>query len=103
MEDGGMAQKKHEVAGVPLGNIRNRNELRVVELMPGVLAKYLDFHPSYLDIQDIYALALNNLPPRYKQSGSIVIREPVTDEEIVRELHAAINQVEKRPTGAPAR
>lgn len=97
-----MAQKKLEVAGVPLDNIRNRNELRVIELMPGALAKCLDFKPSYLDIQDIYALTLNNLPPRYKQSGSIVIREPVSDEEILRELQAAIEQVEKRPT-APSR
>lgn len=98
-----MTQKKQEVAGVPLGNIRNRNEQRVMDLMPDVLASYLDFRPSYLDIQDIYALTLNNLPPRYKQSGSIVIREPVSDEEIIRELRAAIDQVEKVPTGKPVR
>ena len=89
---------KHEVNGVPLENIRNRNELRVIKLLPKVLAEHLDYTPSYLDIQDIYALALNNLPPRYKQSGSIVIRYPVTDAEIIRELREAISRVELAPT-----
>ncbi|GAB6124922.1 late competence development ComFB family protein [Humidesulfovibrio idahonensis] len=94
-----MAQKISEVNGVPLGSIRNRNEERVAKLMPAVLREYLDYKPSYLDIQDIYALTLNNLPPRYKQSGSIVIHESVSDAEIMRELRAAIARVEKAPTG----
>jgi hypothetical protein len=93
-----MSQKSYEVNGVPLGSIRNRNEERVVKLMPAVLAEFLDYKPSYLDIQDIYALTLNNLPPRYKQSGSIIIREPVSDEEIRRELRQAIGRVEMAPT-----
>lgn len=93
-----MSQKNIEVNGVPLGSIRNRNEERVAKLMPKVLAEFLDYKPSYLDIQDIYALTLNNLPPRYKQGGSIIIREPVSEEEIMRELRQAINKVEMAPT-----
>ncbi len=93
-----MSQKALEVNGVPLGGIRNRNEERVARLMPTVLAEFLDYKPSYLDIQDIYALTLNNLTPRYKQSGSIVIREPVSDAEILRELRQAIGKVELSPT-----
>jgi len=93
-----MSQKSIEVNGVPLGSIRNRNEERVAKLMPKALAEYLDYKPTYLDIQDIYALTLNNLPPRYKQSGSIIIREPVSEEEIMRELRQAINKVEMAPT-----
>lgn len=95
-----MSQKQLEVNGVPLGNIRNRNEQRVIKLLPSVLAGYLDYKPSYLDIQDIYALALNNLSARYKQSGSIVINDPVSDEDIIRELRIAIERVEKSPTAA---
>jgi hypothetical protein len=93
-----MAQKKYEVAGVPLENIRNRNELRVIKLMPQVLAEHLDYHPSYLDIQDIYALTLNNLSPRYRQQGTIILSEPVRDAEIIRELRNSVNQVELAPT-----
>lgn len=94
-----MANKPIAVNGVPLDGIRNRNEERVAKLMPAVLAEYLDYKPSYLDIQDIYALTLNNLPARYKQSGSIILHESVSDAEILRELRAAINRVEKAPTG----
>jgi hypothetical protein len=93
-----MSQKKYEVNGVPLGNIRNRNELRVIKLMPQVLAEYLDYRPSYLDIQDIYALTLNNLTPRYRQQGTIVINEPVSDTDILRELRLAVGKVELAPT-----
>lgn len=93
-----MSHKSLEVNGVPLGGIRNRNEERVSKLMPKALGEFLDYKPSYLDIQDIYALTLNNLPPRYKQSGSIIIREPLGDEEILRELRQAINKVEMSPT-----
>jgi hypothetical protein len=93
-----MAQKKYEVSGVPLENIRNRNELRVIKLMPQVLGEHLDYHPTYLDLQDIYALTLNNLPPRYRQHGTIVIGEPVSDEEILRELRNAVRKVELAPT-----
>ncbi|MBA4358186.1 MAG: competence protein ComFB, partial [Desulfovibrio sp.] len=49
--------------------------------------------------QDIYALTLNNLSPRYRQHGSIVISDPVSDAEIIRELRRAVNQVELAPTG----
>lgn len=93
-----MSQKKYEINGVPLDNIRNRNELRVIKLMPQVLAEHLDYRPDYLDLQDIFALTLNNLPPRYVQQGSIVMREPVKDEEIIRELRDAIRKVELCPT-----
>lgn len=94
-----MAEGKLEYNGVPLDGIRNRNEQRVLRLLPQALKECLDYSPTYLDIQDIYALALNNLPPRYRQSGSIVLRESVSDEDILRELRAAVNRVETAPTG----
>lgn len=94
-----MAEGKLEYNGVPLDGIRNRNEQRVLRLLPQVLKECLDYSPTYLDIQDIYALTLNNLPPRYRQSGSIVLRESVSDEDILRELRAAVNRVETAPTG----
>lgn len=93
-----MSKKAYEVNGVPLDQIRNRNELRVIKLMPIVLSEFLDYKPDYLDIQDIYALTLNNLAPRYIQQGSIVMREPVKDDEIIRELREAIRKVEMQPT-----
>lgn len=95
-----MGKFEYAFKGVPLDGIRNRNEQRVIELMPEVLREFSDYRPSYLDIQDIYALTLNNLPARYVQRGSIVLREPLSDDDIRQEIRYAAETVEMRPTGA---
>jgi len=77
--------------------IRNRNERRVIEMIPHVLADYPGFIPNTIDLQDIYALALNSLPPRYVQQGSIVLREPVRLDEIDDAVRVAVETVRKRP------
>lgn len=86
------------IGKVCVERIRNRNEARVVRLMPEVLAEFLDYRPEDIDVEDIYALTLNRLPPRYVQKGTIILKEPLTDEEIRRELRQAVEQVEKNPT-----
>ena len=53
--------------------------------------------PTPLEIQDIYALALNFLPARYAQSYSFVIREPVTDEQLRNDIHRAVERVRAHP------
>lgn len=92
-----MTKDKYTVQGVSLDKIRNKNELRVVRLMPEVLESFIDFHPGIMDIEDIYALTLNNLPPRYVQKGSIVLREEVTDDIIREQIRGAIEVVSGRP------
>ena len=49
---------------VDLSRIYNKNEKRVVLAMEKFLATIDDWEPEALDVQDIYALALNSLPPR---------------------------------------
>jgi len=91
-------EDKYSVDGVSLVKIRNKNELRVIALMPEVLKKFeLDFSPNTLDIQDIFALTLSNLPPRYVQRGSIILNEDVTNEMIREQIRAAIMVVSDRP------
>ena len=85
-------------AGTDLGRIRNRNEIRVVENMQEVLGEYPDFYPDVIDIQDIYALALNALPPRYTQQFSVVLREPVTDDDVRQAIRRALVKVMNNPT-----
>ncbi len=82
-----------------LGKIKNRNERRVLEHLTLILDEYPDFEPDILDIQDIYALALNALPPRYTQETAIVLKETVTERHIQEALRRAIEKVEGRPTG----
>lgn len=82
---------------VDLSRISNKNEKRVIQAMEKILAAMDDWEPEALDIQDIYALALNNLPPRYVQEGTIVFNERVKNEDIEQEVQAAVEKVRKRP------
>lgn len=80
-----------------LTRIVNRNEKRVRDLIPEVLLEYPDYEPEVLDVEDIYALTLNNLPPRYTQERSIVLKEKVTDEIIRHEIRRAVLNVKDNP------
>jgi hypothetical protein len=80
-----------------LGSIRNKNEKRVARKMSEVLDEYPDFKPDALDIQDIFALALNSLPPRYKQKGTIVLSESVVEDEVDQAVRFAVNKVRENP------
>lgn len=88
---------KYEVAGTDLFFVRNRNEKRVIDVLPDILGEYPDFVPNPIDLQDIYALSLNSLPPRYVQQGSIVLREPVRPGEIEDAVRDAVDTVRARP------
>jgi len=89
--------EKYSIRGTKLFWVRNRNELRVIQEMERVLAEYPDFDPAVLDLEDIYALSLNKLPARYTQRGSIVLQEPVRDEEIADAIRDAVEVVRARP------
>jgi len=79
---------KYKMGNVDFFNIRNRNEGRVIRVLQEFLLKH-DHPPiSNKALQDIYALALNKLPPRYTQRGTIVMDDPVKKAEI----HTAVEQ-----------
>lgn len=90
-------REKYLVAGVDLYHLRNRNEQRV--------AKFLDEHIARLDLDDLppelimdaYAYALNNLPARYTQLGTIVLRDPVRDSDIAEVVSSAFSRVLSNP------
>jgi len=81
---------------VDLTHVTNKNEKRVVLAMEKILSA-MSWEPETLDIQDIYALALNRLPPRYVQDGTIVFNEPVTRDEIERVVQDAVDKVKSSP------
>ncbi|MHB8789048.1 MAG: late competence development ComFB family protein [Desulfobulbaceae bacterium] len=87
-------QKLHNV---DLSRIHNRNEKRVVQAMEQVFAAIKEWEPEALDIQDIYALALNALPPRYVQEGTIVFNESVRGAEIEEAVRKAVDKVRTKP------
>ncbi|MCL7488118.1 MAG: late competence development ComFB family protein [Desulfobulbaceae bacterium] len=83
---------------VDLSRIYNKNEKRVVLAMEKLLDRINDWQPEGLDVQDIYALALNSLPPRYVQEGTIVFNEPVKRSDIEHAVRVAIDKVRNSPT-----
>lgn len=62
--------------------VHNRNEDRVLKELKKMYAELPEAVRAPKAIQDVYALALNSLPARYTQPGSIVLREPVRLEQI---------------------
>ncbi|HHO47410.1 MAG TPA: competence protein ComFB [Desulfobacteraceae bacterium] len=82
---------------VDLSRICNKNEKRVIQAMEKILAASDDWEPEALDIQDIYALALNSLPPRYVQEGTIVFNERVKNDEVEKVVREAIEKVKTSP------
>lgn len=90
-------REKYRYGSVSLDQIRNRNEPRVIENLDAVLREFPDFQPNTLDIQDIYALALNNLPPHYTQDFSIVLGDSIATERIYQALREAVERVRANP------
>lgn len=96
-----MGQQPLQIRGVTIGNIINRNEKRVAEMIPSILDEYFaDYIFEDLDIQDIYALSLNLIPGGYAQSGSIVISDRLSDYEISAKIRIAVERVLENPTRA---
>jgi hypothetical protein len=88
---------KYKMGNVDFFNIRNRNEGRVISVLSGFLQKKGTTLISDKDAQDIYALALNALPPRYTQRGTIVLQDPVTKASIYAAVEDAYDLVMVRP------
>lgn len=54
--------------------------------------------PGYLDMQDIYAKALNNVPPCYVQEMSVKLRDPVSDGAVRQAVREAVDMVLSHPS-----
>ena len=90
-------KQRYRYGSVSLDRIRNKNEVRVIENLDAVLGEFSDFEPNTLDIQDIYALALNKLPPHYKQEASIVLGQSIDREQIRQAIREATEKVRNNP------
>ncbi|MCL1985847.1 MAG: late competence development ComFB family protein [Betaproteobacteria bacterium] len=84
---------KYKIGNVDFFNIRNRNEGRVIKALQEVVQKKSGELLTGKDLQDIYALALNALPSRYAQRGTIVLRDSVTKREIYEAVEDAYDRV----------
>ncbi len=90
-----------ELSDIDFSRVRNRNEKRVLNALKQLLTDRFDRTGmeslDAKDIQDIYALALNRLPARYAQPGTIVVGDPVRDEDAAQAVMDACEIVVNRP------
>ncbi len=86
---------------IDFSNVRNRNEKKVIRAMERFYNKYKSTKRieglSSKDYQDVFALALNTLPARYAQSSTIVLGDPVRDEDITEAVFDAFDIVLNHP------
>ncbi|MBI5015974.1 MAG: late competence development ComFB family protein [Deltaproteobacteria bacterium] len=91
----------YDVAGHSMRDIVNYNEFEVLRAMRKLFAKDVSFCQCNLCTEDIYALALNSLPPRYIQASSVrSYRESVNfiDERLVAEkVQESVAKVRRNP------
>ena len=88
---------KDVLAETDFSAVHNRNESRVLKELKKLYAELPSAARGPKAIQDVYALALNSLPARYTQPGSIVLRDPVRIEQI----QAAIREAAAKVAGQP--
>ncbi|MDR2124765.1 MAG: late competence development ComFB family protein [Desulfovibrio sp.] len=92
-----MKRENYIFAGTDLYTVRNRNELRVLKSMAANREIQACSDPDGNRIRDIYAMALNLLPPRYTQSGTIVLREPVRKNVVDEAVREAVQRILNNP------
>lgn len=90
-------QEKYRIGDTCLHDIRNRNETRVVKALNQWLEEPDAPALNARQIQDVYALALNLLPSRYAQRGTIVVHEPVRMHDIAKAIRTACETVLNNP------
>lgn len=90
-------EAEYKIAGVDVSDIRNRNETRIVKKMCAALEELGNPEVSSQAIRDAFALALNLLPARYTQTGTIVLREAIRESHLQDAVTRALEQVMSNP------
>lgn len=90
-----------EIAGHSLRDIVNYNEYAVARVLRELLSENLSLCQCRFCVEDVYALSLNSLPPRYIQSSSVRTYEEsenyLPEDAIRRKVQEAATKVRKRP------
>lgn len=93
-----MANNKYIVGDTSLEHVRNRHEIRVIEVMDAMISETEGFCGCRICLEDVFAVAMNTLPAHYVQSASIVLKKmPPSEQDISRAVADAIGIVRVRP------
>lgn len=90
------SKNRYSITGVEVSDVRNRNEPRIAKKLEDAIVNFgATLTPQA--VRDAYALALNLLPARYKQSDTIVLREPIRESHLDDAVNRALKQVIQQP------
>lgn len=92
-----MKKDKYESFGVNLAMVRNAWEVRVIKSMDAVLPEFPEFDYCAICIQDVFALAMNQLTPKYIQQGTILLKKDYTEQDFRDIVEEAVDKVLKNP------
>lgn len=91
----------YAVEGHSLQEIVNFNEVAVLRAMRELFGRDPDLCRCSLCVEDVYALALNSLPPRYIQATSVRTYRGsahfISEEEIQQQVRQAVDRVRANP------
>ena len=90
-----------ELELIDFSGVRNRNEKMVLNALESFLTtergnSYRELL-SQKDFRDIFALALNKLPARYAQPGTIILGNPVREDDALQSVLDAFDTVLSNP------
>ncbi|MBU2513836.1 late competence development ComFB family protein [bacterium] len=92
-----MKKDKYDSFGVNLASVRNIWEAKVIKCMNDVLPDYPEFDYCSICIQDVYALSMNQITPKYIQQGTVLLRKEYSDDDFRDIIEVAIEKVIKKP------
>ena len=90
-------KEKDLLESIDFSAVHIRNEARELKELKKMYPDLPEAVRNPKAIQDVYALALNSLPARYTQPGSIVLREPVRTEHIQAAIREAAGTASVHP------
>ncbi len=92
-----MNEEHYKIGNINLINVRNVNEVKVIKMMKQVLPDYPKFDNCTLCFQDIYALSVSKVTPRYVQAGTIMLKKSDDETKIEQIVRSAFEMVIKQP------
>ncbi len=92
-----LKKDKYTSFGVSLEHVRNAWETKLIKCMDKVLLDYSEFDYCSICIQDVYALAMNQLNPKYVQQGTVMINKEYTTDDFRDIIETAVEKVIKNP------
>ena len=92
-----MKSDKYEAFGVNLSKVRNAWEVKVIKCMKEVIPDFPEFDYCTICIQDVFALSMNQLTPKYAQQGTVLLKKEYSNDDFKDIVEMAVQKVIDKP------